>query len=147
MGKKSQRKGAVGELELARLLRAEGFEIERGGMSFGTVPDLVGLPGIHIEVKRTERLQLSDAMAQAVRDAAEFDDGLPAVFHRKNREGWIVSMRLEDWLNVYKGLDLSPVVATLSWDRAGVWTVDSPALSRTGDPSTTGNPAPTAGRE
>lgn len=102
MGKKSQRKGAVGELELAKLLRAEGFEIERGGMSFGTVPDLVGLPGIHIEVKRTERLQLSDAMAQAVRDAAEFDDGLPAVFHRKNREGWLVSMRLEDWLRVYR---------------------------------------------
>ena len=128
MGKKSQRKGAVGELELAKLLRAEGFEIERGGISFGTVPDLVGLPGIHIEVKRTERLQLSDAIAQAVRDAAEFDDGLPAVFHRKNREGWIVSMRLEDWLRVY---------------RDG----GSPAERRVDNPRYEGNPATAAGRE
>ncbi len=31
--------------------------------------DVVGLPGIHIECKRVERLNLHDAMDQAVRDA------------------------------------------------------------------------------
>ena len=55
MGNKSQRKGAVGERELAKLLEKEGFPMQRGGMSFGEVPDLVGLPGIHVECKRVER--------------------------------------------------------------------------------------------
>lgn len=59
MGKSSQLKGAAGERELASLLREYGYDIERGGsLSFWEVPDLVGLPGIHIECKRVERLNL-----------------------------------------------------------------------------------------
>ena len=58
-GKASQRKGADGERELAAVLREYGYEIKRGGsMSFGELPDLVGLPGIHIEVKRCEQVRL-----------------------------------------------------------------------------------------
>lgn len=57
-----------------------------------------GLPGIHAEVKRVERLNVSQAMAQAVRDAERFQDGAPAVFHRRNREPWLVTMQLRDWL-------------------------------------------------
>ena len=54
MGGKSQRKGAHGERELAAVLRQYGYEIRRGGsLSFVEVPDLVGLPGVHIEVKRS----------------------------------------------------------------------------------------------
>jgi len=106
MGKASQRKGADGERELAALLRKHGHTIERGGsLSFGDAPDLVGLPGVHIECKRVERLNVSEAMAQAVRDAQKFKDGAPAVFHRRNREGWLVTMRLEDWLMLYCGLN------------------------------------------
>ena len=49
MGKGAQRKGADGERELAALLRERGYSIRRGGsLSFGTVPDLIGLSGIHI---------------------------------------------------------------------------------------------------
>lgn len=59
MGKSSQRKGAAGERELAAILRGRGYDIERGGsLSYGEVPDLVGLPGVHIEVKRVERLNV-----------------------------------------------------------------------------------------
>lgn len=102
MGKSSQRKGVSGECELASLLRAAGYTIERGGSeSFGTVPDLMGLHGIHIEVKRVEKLNVSAAMRQAERDAARFHDGRPTVFHRKNREGWLVTMRFDDWLELY----------------------------------------------
>lgn len=102
-GKASQRKGAEGERELAALLREQGFRIQRGGsLSFGTAPDLVGLPGVHMEVKRVERLNLSQAMAQAVRDSERFQDGAPAVFHRRNREPWLVTMRLPDWLELHK---------------------------------------------
>lgn len=102
-GKTSQRKGANGERELAALLREYGYPVERGGsLSFGEVPDLVGLPGIHIECKRAERLQPYDWLAQAERDAVRFDDGLPAVFFRRSRSPWLVVMKLEDWMDLYK---------------------------------------------
>ena len=103
-GRSSQRKGANGERELAALLREYGYSVERGGsLSFGEVPDLTGLPGVHIEVKRVERLNVSEAMKQATRDAERFHDGAPTVFHRRSREGWLVTMRLEDWLEILKG--------------------------------------------
>ncbi|MBE6070178.1 MAG: hypothetical protein E7211_21180 [Clostridium lundense] len=103
MGKASQRKGADGERELAALLRVHGYEIERGGsLSFGEVPDLTGLPGVHIEVKRVERLNVGEAMQQAIRDAERFHDGAPALFHRRNRTPWLVTMRLADWLEMYR---------------------------------------------
>lgn len=101
-GKSSQRKGAQGERELAKLLEEEGYPMERGGACFGTVPDLVGLPGIHVEVKRVEKLNVSEAMRQAERDADRFLDGAPTVFHRRNREPWLVTMRFSDWLAMYK---------------------------------------------
>ena len=101
MGKASQQKGADGERELARLLREHGYDIKRGGsLSFGEVPDLVGIPGIHIEVKRVERLNVPEAMKQAIRDSERFHDGKPTLFHRKSRSPWLVTMRLEDWLTL-----------------------------------------------
>lgn len=103
MGKSSQRKGADGERELAAILQEQGYSCHRGGsMSFGEVPDLTGLPGIHIEVKRVERLNVGEAMDQAIRDSERMHDGIPALFHRRNRKPWIVSMRLTDWLQLYK---------------------------------------------
>ncbi len=103
MGRSSQRKGADGERELAGLLRDHGYSIERGGsLSYGEVPDLVGLPGVHIEVKRVERLNIGEAMSQAIRDAVRFRDGMPVLFHRRNRQPWLVTMRLEDWIDQYK---------------------------------------------
>ena len=108
MGKTSQRKGADGERELANILREHGYDIHRGGsLSFGTVPDLVGLPNIHIEVKRVERLNVNQAMQQAIRDSEKFHDGMPALFHRKSRSSWLVTMRLEDWLKIKKGVENS----------------------------------------
>ena len=102
MGRPSQRKGADGERELAKVLEAEGYPMERGGYCYGTIPDLVGLPGIHCEVKRVERLNITEAMHQAERDSERFQDGAPTVFHRRNREPWLVTMKLTDWLKMYK---------------------------------------------
>lgn len=86
------------------MLRSYGYDIQRGGsLSFGSVPDLVGLPGVHIECKRVERLDLSAAISQAARDSERFRDGLPAVFHRRNREGWLVTLRLADFMKLYGG--------------------------------------------
>ena len=102
-GSSSARKGANGERELAAVLREYGYNIERGGsMSFGEVPDLTGLPGIHAEVKRQERLNVPEAMKQAQRDSERFKDGAPTVFHRRSREPWLVTMRLADWMELYR---------------------------------------------
>jgi len=65
------------------------------------VMTLSGLEGIHIECKRVERLNVYDAMEQAIKDAKA--DELPAVFWRKNKKEWLVTMTLSDWIELYKG--------------------------------------------
>ena len=102
MGLKSQKKGAAGERELADCLRRAGYPVSWGGTkTYGAVPDVSGLPGIHIECKRVEALNVTRAMEQAERDADRFRDGAPAVFHRKNKSPWLVTMKLSDWLPLY----------------------------------------------
>ena len=100
-GRASKRKGAAAERELANLIRDTwGYDVHRGKVFCGQ-SDMVGLDGIHPEVKRVEHLNISKAMAQAVAEAAKREDGLPTVFHRRDREGWLVTMRLEDWIDLY----------------------------------------------
>ena len=100
----SRQKGKRGELELAKVLREHGYETRRGQQYSGTETsaDVVGLPGIHLECKRVENLNVYNALAQAIRDAGESGD-LPAVFHRKNNQPWLVTMRLDDWLKIFSG--------------------------------------------
>ena len=104
MAVNSKRKGAAGERELAHKLNEYGFDTRRSvqynGKADDGKADLVNLPGIHIECKRVERLNVSEAMTQAINDAKNGE--LPTVFHRKNREGWLVTMRLENWMELYK---------------------------------------------
>lgn len=97
----SREKGAAGERELARLLRGYGYNAIRGQQYCGAFgdPDVIGLPGIHIECKRVEKLNIYNAMDQAKRDARAGE--MPCVFHRKNRTGWLVTMGLDDWLKLY----------------------------------------------
>lgn len=103
MSKASQRKGRSAELELAEILCEYGYQVCPGApLSFGSVPDLVGLPDIHCEVKRVERLNIETAMEQSIRDSERFGDGMPAVFHRRNRRAWLVTMRLQDWMKLYE---------------------------------------------
>lgn len=52
--------------------------------------------GAHVE-----RLNVPEAMHQAARDSERFRDGAPAVFHRRSREPWLVTMRLADWMALY----------------------------------------------
>ena len=102
-GKTSQRKGRTGELELARFLQGYGYDVQPGrAVSYGATPDISGLPGIHIECKRVEQLRPYSWLEQADRDAVCFGDGLPAVFFRRSRSTWLVVMKLEDWLKIYR---------------------------------------------
>ncbi|MEG2651006.1 MAG: hypothetical protein RSA63_09055, partial [Eubacterium sp.] len=61
----SRQKGARYERELAAAFRAHGFDARRGQQYCGANgdADVVGLPGIHVEAKRVEKLNLYDAMA------------------------------------------------------------------------------------
>lgn len=99
----SNRKGKAGELELAKFIRSYGYDDARRGQQYeggSDSPDVVGLPGIHIECKRVERLVLDKAMEQAMEECGE--ENKPAVFHRRNQCPWKVTMLLSDWIELYK---------------------------------------------
>lgn len=114
MAVNSKRKGATFERKLASIFRDYGYDARRTAQycgKTGDASDVVGLPGIHVEAKHQERMQLYDWMAQAIRDAEAGGKGnLPAVFHKKNHAEILVTMRLEDWFNLYReweaGFDL-----------------------------------------
>ncbi len=105
MGKASRDKGKRGERELAAALRDYGYQTRRGQQFSGASgdADVVGLDGIHIECKRVERLNIYEAMDQARNDAR--DGELPAVFHRKDRKAWLVTMALDDWIQIYREVE------------------------------------------
>ena len=63
---------------------------------------MIGLPGVHIEVKRVERLNLHAAMEQSIRDAK---GDIPIVVHRMSREPWMVTMRFEDFRTMFREYD------------------------------------------
>ena len=100
----SKRKGNAGEIELLRIFKRHGLQARRNLQQFvggKNNPDIaLDVHGIlyHVEVKRTERLRLYEAMRQAARDA----DGraVPIIAHRRSREPWSVTMLLEDWLSM-----------------------------------------------
>lgn len=105
--KNSRAKGKRAELEVAHFLKEHGFDARRGQQYCGANgdADVVGLPGIHIEVKRTEAFRLWDALVQAKSDAKIGE--IPAVFHRKNGKKWCVVMDAEDFLRLYQSSTLA----------------------------------------
>lgn len=100
--KNSRAKGARGERELSNILKGHGYETRRGQQYCGSNgdADVVGLPGIHIECKRVERLNIYDAIEQSKNDAKE--DEVPCVFHRKDRKQWLVTMEMDEWMKLYE---------------------------------------------
>lgn len=97
----SRQKGKRGERECASLLRQYGYDARRGQQYCGLQgdADVVGLPDVHIEVKRTERLNIYDAYAQSKRDAK--DGEVPTVWHRRNNSEWLVILSAEDFMRMY----------------------------------------------
>lgn len=98
----SRAKGASGERELAHELEKYGFKTRRGQQFCGANgdADVVGIDGLHIECKRVERLNIHDAMKQSLNDAREGEKAV--VMHRKNRTNWLVTMTLEDFMELWK---------------------------------------------
>lgn len=102
----SKQKGKRGELEIAKILKGYGYDCRRtaqyNGKEQGSLADVVGLPGYHIEVKRVESglKKMDDFMEQAVRDC---QGEVPTIWHRRNNKEWLVTMRLTDWIELYGG--------------------------------------------
>lgn len=101
----SRAKGARGERELSKVLRGYGYDTRRGQQYSGANgdADVVGLPHIHIECKWVEKLNLDKAMNQSIDDAR--DGEIPVVMHKKNRKPWLITMRLDDWMEMYERWD------------------------------------------
>lgn len=103
MGKiNSKQKGARGERLFVSKCAEHGYKTRRGQQYCGANgdADVVGLPGIHIEVKFTERENIRAALEQSVRDAKENEK--PIVASKKNNCEFIISMRAEDWFDLYR---------------------------------------------
>jgi hypothetical protein len=107
----SRNKGKVGEREFAALLREHGFDARRGQQFCGSPdsPDVVSdaLAWLHVEVKRVQNLNLTDACAQAERDCGPV---APAghkkpwvVAHRRNHAPWLITMRAEFFFRLLRG--------------------------------------------
>lgn len=106
----SKRKGDAAERELLEVLTSSGIPAERhqqglladfkGGHGNPDISATVAGHPLHIEVKRTERLRLSEAMRQAKRDAV---NAIPAVVHRANRQPWVISLELSEFLAIFAG--------------------------------------------
>lgn len=97
----SRAKGARGERELAKKLREFGFHARRGQQYSGANgdADVIGVPDIHIECKRVEKLNINKAMRQSLNDARQGEKAV--VMHKKNDEKWLVTMTLADWVELY----------------------------------------------
>lgn len=99
----SNRKGKVGELELVNLFKSYGFDKAMRSQQYCGAnhdADIVGMKDLHIEVKRVEKLNVSKAIKQCHADKKEKELGVVA--HRKNNEDWLVTMKFDDWIELYK---------------------------------------------
>ena len=102
----SKDKGRKGELSLVHFLKDLGFECHRsqqfkGDTSGDDDADVVGIPYIHIECKRNEKLNVEKALQQAERDNSK-DDIIPVVMWRKNRETWKATLRLDKFMEIFR---------------------------------------------
>lgn len=103
MAVNSKAKGKKGELELVEELRQCGYANARRSAQYcgntGDAPDILGVDGLHIEVKRREQIQDEVFIQQAEREAKK---GLvPVVMYRRSREKWKVCLRLDVFMAIW----------------------------------------------
>ena len=102
-------KGSNYEREIAEYLsKATGLVVRRALLSGGGrhegAADLEGLVGISAELKRTEKLNVYDAMAQSISTSGRTKE-VPVVITRRNgvlTQDSLVIMRLSDWTRIYQ---------------------------------------------
>lgn len=106
IGRASRQKGARFELEVAHYLQAHGYpDAHRTAQhcgKTGDAGDVEGVGGLHVECKHVEKLNLYNAYHQAVRDSdANGDGNIPVVIHKRNREETLVTLSLDNFIQIY----------------------------------------------
>lgn len=102
-----KRKGNDGEREFLSLLVRCGIQASRndqryvGGQDNPDISAVIGNTAFHVEVKRTERFRLYDALEQAQQDAN--GHRIPLVAYRQNRRPWVVVLDAMDFLRLLEG--------------------------------------------
>lgn len=92
---KSRQKHSRGNLEFAAVCRQYGLKLSchRGQLEKG------GLPGLSVEVRRTQRLHLEKELAAVAQQA---HGAIPVLVHRKDHQCWNVTLPLADFLRLYR---------------------------------------------
>lgn len=104
MGKMSREKGKRGEREVALLLKSLGYPARRTAQNCGKsgdAADVVGVDGLHLEVKRCEQIRLDEWIRQAERDSTDTGN-IPVVVFRKSGEPWRVVLPAIDFFQMYR---------------------------------------------
>lgn len=102
----SRDKGRRYEIHIAKRIREYGYEAERGCQHAGgkDSPDVKSnMVGIHWECKKTEKLNIWNALKQSERDAGE--DEIPAVVFSRNRTPDYVALPFDDFMRMYRCYD------------------------------------------
>jgi hypothetical protein len=100
--RRSKRKGATGELDVAKLAIAHGFTECRRNFGSGSRGggDLIGIPGVSMECKRQERLNIHAAYEQAARAARATE--MPVVAFKRSRGPWLAVLELDELFALLK---------------------------------------------
>lgn len=100
MSATERRKGAEGELEVVHALHRHGWgfaeRTSRGDSQADTGDIAHGPAGVHLEVKRQEKLSVPKAFDQCAERTNQLD--VPVVIHRPSRHVWMATLPLEDLL-------------------------------------------------
>src|SRR5574341_102030 len=97
MSRASRDKGARGEREVVAILRRHGFDAQRTPNSGGlhVKADVIGVSGVHFEVKRQETARPWAWMAQAIADSCTDDAAEQVVAFRRSCSPWYAMVELE----------------------------------------------------
>ena len=120
-GRMAREKGKRGEREAAKELnRLFGLEARRAQQYCGEAgdADLLGVEGLHVEVKRVERFHMHPALEQADSDRKAGE--APLILTKQNLKSWVVCCYLDDLPKVMACLDPA--------DESGGPASDSPPL-------------------
>ena len=88
---------------MANLCKKHGYKDARRSQQYcgdAGDSDVVGFPGLFVEVKRVQKLNIENAMTKA--DEQAIDNEIPVVAHRKDNKKWQVTMMADDWFKMYK---------------------------------------------
>lgn len=105
MGKSSREKGKRGEREAAALLRGLGYpEAHRTAQNCGQsgdAADVIGVDGLHLEIKRCEQIRVDEWQDQVERDS-KGTGRIPVIMFRKSRRPFWVLTPAEDFFRMYR---------------------------------------------